>query len=1594
MKNYLAILAILLCSVAVEAQEQFSTIIERDRSVPLQIGAPEGMEFTLPSLSTDKRIIEGHVKVTFDTGEEFVAVEGVEFEAKVTFDLKAFKAATPLDLFQKEGLELSIQQDGPEAYFVADISKLTEADGNDHDFAFDRLELTVTAITLPDGHYRDKIRLNFHSTIVLGLKTSTTTPKIIAAGPITDLPQQGRVHDITWEDSSPLDYYQLQVLRLYNTKEATAETENNITAQLDWNKAMSFEGKALQGDAAGQKYFRLSISEGTGIYALRVRAIGNYYPGGPADSRNWGTWSRYEADGTVIELNSASPLPYFFFKDPEEDKNWIYSRIFTENSRIKETISYADVLLNARQAQTYLPSQDVTLVTQTVLDHSGRPALTSIPVPLPGRAQGYREGFMKAKGKDTPYSAADFDTEANYLSPSPTAPFDYYTNNEDKSIPNAMGHGYTRTLFYNDALGRVREQSGVGETHKIGGKTTRYLYATASDDELIALFGDEAPTGESVVKTTTIDPNGVASVTYTSKEGNVIATALTTSDDNGNLDGLDEEGSINTLRVKDRIRTNIKIPEGFEASKRFSVARPDTLSLDYRMSCTEFEQLCQIATLDCKFSIRIELLRLDDQGEVESNNLLMEQELGAVPCTGVDGKQYKQVQGPNDIPLDPGVYLLRKRLFAGDPELATRDNSEEINKQVKPIANLVALWLESIENTIEQKDFYRSLLALSTALSDKKLGDFNNSPRQSTFPVVGLNQSFIDAVDGRKNDSDYSLTIFPADFDESTIAEGKQPSDFLLVTPCCPITIPIDWIPEPDLSVAEPEDGNDNDILSPVNTRLLVDPEAVDPPVKEFSPDFEGHMIAFFEECEIPGIMDKIYSEYMPGWEKKGTFNLMVYHMLNDKYRTGNKDNLEPQGTVQYQAEELLNCWNAQLSQLKDELCGQFDFDAAKGPLNISSAYDEKHSEANGEEKETHDNIFDKSFEKTFFLIKWLVKKKLSKKMRELQTDGGPSGENSIEPQPERFHLVKGFLECSGQKFAKIITPFDAEPLPSDVDTEGGFSYTRAIPKGKVPVQLNQMTYDDYFITAKPEGLAVPKETAHRYSYIPISDWDPKKYVSEEVFKVNEHDKLVSTGTYRYVATPESLFPYIKNPIYAFKYFEYTHVADPNYQLMEQNMCYADPNDCYRLDADGLILLKNGQPVKVPCCTSSTSPQWDSPGCYADTEYYNTITPDIVGYALNHEGTPAKLVVDDFCNNGRVRCPYTKEGWGAGERFYFYRLLQAYVIPNDPDWAKAPKFDLDCEDLNTPHEWFTYEGPLDEQQDKGYPDLAHEGTKALYPEAQYYYTRLTFPEDEGRVTFKYIELQIEEQLIACREGCEERRIDFEQELMAMLERRCYVIDGCRTEDCDTHNVIPKADIDLMVQGIVEACMSQCRLSTFACEVTQCRDADLPRTTLGSPTSSFNLDYGVGGFTDDFCEPNTTYAFEDDALCNDPDGDGILQCLTKDKVTKEPHLLSWYEYTKLQQVAHWDFEVDMPSRCAKTGPPDPDGFAGSVGEDGCASGDCPPSSPNSRKGSTFVDKSKYEVEKGNPLEVKRRFEDGPVHSPAIGINVTVQPENEK
>jgi len=465
----------------------------------------------------------GHLDAILNLGEDYEFGE-ITWNASVTMTVIGIDhSGNEIAQFQKI---LSINTTRPELMFSFDFTDIV--------YDIKTFKIILASYT-HSANIDDYIELGLSWGIDLKWD-ARPSENLITLSNVDTIPTGTNQLTFSWGSDCPFTDYEIQVLRLYNKDTANSTTPLDIVTDIDWNKALTIETQSPETS------IKLTIAEGTGYYAWRVRPIGSLYSGGIANYLNWGQWST--SCGMVEDTSVTGPTdPYlFYYTQFNDDINWIYSRTFTEGGgntesqvRVSEKMTFANGLQQVLEEQAHLETRDTILVTKTVYDYSGRPALKSLPVPVDMKSLGYVDSLMRLT-QDTIYTAKYFDKDNNFNNPSLVfdqtnnhEPFSYYSdNNPDTQIPDANGYPFTRML-YQGGTNRVTEQSSPGNVHCLKStnpKTTRIFYAGVSDTELERVFGNEAPAGKSVYKEITVDPNNITSIKYVDQEGKLIATCL------------------------------------------------------------------------------------------------------------------------------------------------------------------------------------------------------------------------------------------------------------------------------------------------------------------------------------------------------------------------------------------------------------------------------------------------------------------------------------------------------------------------------------------------------------------------------------------------------------------------------------------------------------------------------------------------------------------------------------------------------------------------------------------------------------------------------------------------------------------------------------------------------------------------------------------------------------------------------------------------------------------------------------------------------------------------------------------------------------
>ena len=282
-----------------------------------------------------------------------------------------------------------------------------------------------------------------------------------------------------------------------------------------------------------QNQYAIPLIYDQGYILYRVRALGR-----SADTDFQtpveGQWS-YQPQ----ENHTVADAPHrFLFAGHQNNLNWQSTVSYAEEGKNKAAISYFDGSLRNRQVVSRLNSEDKIIVGETVYDHQGRPAVQILPVPALSAKIGYQRNF-NLNPVGLPYSRIDFDRDLANCELSPvglstaSGASQYYSpdnpnlTGHQAFLPNAQAYPFTQVEYTPDNTGRIRRQSGVGLTHRLGsGQETQYFYGKPFQEELDRMFGSNVGYAKHYKKNMVMDANGQISVSYLNPQGQVVATAL------------------------------------------------------------------------------------------------------------------------------------------------------------------------------------------------------------------------------------------------------------------------------------------------------------------------------------------------------------------------------------------------------------------------------------------------------------------------------------------------------------------------------------------------------------------------------------------------------------------------------------------------------------------------------------------------------------------------------------------------------------------------------------------------------------------------------------------------------------------------------------------------------------------------------------------------------------------------------------------------------------------------------------------------------------------------------------------------------------
>ncbi|WP_052593486.1 DUF6443 domain-containing protein [Aureispira sp. CCB-QB1] len=1341
------------------------------------ISSQQNLPINIPSTIHDKvNYLVGETEVQFKISIESNGVypygRGDNFLLEFTLSGDIVDNSNHSVLGSAINQSITLSPTEPEAIFVSRIGAPNRINFNGSKnpynlstnqlFDITNLLVTVTnsqGMTIPHAILKFEVcyNMDLKSSVGTGVNTSMVYSTVNLNSIPTLVPSSG-YYKFEW-NSNHVYYpnYEFQLLKLENTILDRPANNQELQTEVDWNQALSFvipEEKLAQTNGIYSLHFK--PSEGTGYYLWRIKPIGNYYDGGVANNQNWGSWNTplytaaYLAGTNTISLSSAS-LVYndcFFYTDVDEDNNYIYSRTFTEDGQVYESMTYADKLLRPRQTQSYLPAEDKTLIGQSLYDHLGRSSISVIPVPVDGKMNGYKENFVQNQGGDL-YVQEDYARDNKVYDPSKISTngaYSYYSpNNPDITIPDAEGYPFTRTLYSNDGLNRVIEQSGIGQKHMVGpissgrGRTTKTNIQVSVDDaELVSIFGIEAPNANHVTKQIVIDPNGTTSVTYLSKTGKVLATALAAA--------YDPEGTYPLTELDNSTSNDLVITESldlgsyqggrFISNKEIELVQSvGNLQFEYQSpGCGVGGQFppC-LSGQNCSYEVKIKVVKF----LIDPNDPLFDMLNQNVTQEVVYSNETTPLIVPTcttqtvttGVALERGTYMIIKEVKPLGTSIQDAINTYQVQVENEIITymNLIGLLLDQVSSESDWVYVQQAVDEVNNYMTHQNTTTLaTNLDAISLFSGVLTGFAFSDLTF-------YSVKSLSYDDGQTSTAGAFEVDKITLKLEDCygnETTIASEVEAKKEKFRITRSDYTYNGIgydyppfleyfLEEIGLEIYNDASQ---PNSIFADFFDGYK--YWNGSQWTQIDENFVFAYINASSTNdykvlnaNQFNRMVWHMFNDKYYGGqvryvgsaDPDNISGSDEYQYydassntwlqyvnsslvdyqyDVEELKSCWENVFGVMKKML----DPDVQNAINNGISSHSTDPDGSINNSNAGAGSYQDEMNKRIPWIIKFFFGDSLEDQMTNDQNNGGVQPVFSSIPLSAK-HLPKQFLECTGYKYARIIDP--AFGGTSDYS-----NYVSTLPANRQHGTVANISFNTYDMPLS----GTPSISSGGYLGIP-------GYADEMAEYYGTNERVAHNLTYDQHSFPA--FPFTQNLVFAFKYYEYW------------GRTFSQPHPWNgQTDKAGNTLTVSGNLNKPLSCLM----------CEESYSYYETTTSACNQSSFGHDEWPWQR------RNLFLQCAKTLNNSGD--------------LPQDDDVVangSTLEVNKNCSEL---------------------PDLVP-------------------------------------MITACENDCESRRAEFRQKVIQTFENACYAVGQCSAQN---PNYITIAEIDAYVDEIIAECQSHCGIT--------------------------------------------------------------------------------------------------------------------------------------------------------------------------------------
>ncbi|HLP29659.1 MAG TPA: hypothetical protein VK147_13555, partial [Candidatus Didemnitutus sp.] len=377
----------------------------------------------------------------------------------------------------------------------------------------------------------------------------------------------------------------------------------------------------------------------------------------------------------------------FFYEQFDADKNWRHDRVFVEDRQggngIAESITYATTALSPVQTQRRSQATNRVVVQSTILDYQGRPLLNVLPTPKSTTGDdvlSYAPGFA-LKETGVLYSAVHFDGATNFTNPFQMvgAPEDYYKGEEldGRFVPDDQGFPFSRSILTSDPTAKEYRSSSPGDVLRIRAttdRTTTTTYGTATERELVSIFGCEAPSPKAVQKIITKDPNGVVSYAYQREDGKILATAMSSSTNAASMLDL-PFGNEQTIEIRDSLRRGDRVGrDSIYQSYTLTVPKDTVYEFQYAMKLGDYSLACPEICKTCDYEVTVRVKRQGESSYIYSPTPFI---YSAESCTS----QSWQQQAATSLTLTTGTYIMERMMRPRQPSIS--EPLLEIDKELQ-----------------------------------------------------------------------------------------------------------------------------------------------------------------------------------------------------------------------------------------------------------------------------------------------------------------------------------------------------------------------------------------------------------------------------------------------------------------------------------------------------------------------------------------------------------------------------------------------------------------------------------------------------------------------------------------------------------------------------------------------------------------------------------------------------------------------------------------------------------------------------------------------------------------------------------------------